>query len=96
MPRSLNKEIRDAVYALHYIERAIAKGQDVSRLAEKHQKAQERLIRHRRCFHCGTELTDKDSVKAWEVDRLGPVCRVRLGGLSWRAACGATDEAVSA
>lgn len=95
MARSLNKEIRDAIYALHYIERAIAKGQDVSRLAEKHEKAQERLIRHRRCFHCGTELTDRESVKAWEVDRLGPVCRERLGGLSWREACGAGQRVAS-
>lgn len=74
----INREVRDALRAIHYIDRERDKGHDVSRLDEKYRVAKERLVRHRRCFCCGEEITNEESLKAWESDRLGPVCRGRL------------------
>lgn len=93
MPRSLNKELLRARRNLHYIERAKAKGQDVARLQETYEKSQERLVRHHRCFVCGTEQTHPESIALWEQDRMGSECRRRFP--SWQAGCGADAEAVA-
>lgn len=74
----INREVRLAVRALHYIARCEDAGQDVSRLAEKREKSTACLVRHARCFCCGAAVENPVSVKAWELDRLGPVCRERL------------------
>lgn len=72
------KQIRQAVTALQYIERAEAAGQDVSRLAEKRERSTDLLMRMRCCVHCGRQLDAAESVEEWSLDGLGPRCRVIL------------------
>ena len=74
----LQKQVSQSVRVLRYIERCEAHGQDVSRLAEMREKRTAFLVAQRRCFNCGEEITNPDSLRMWEQDRLGPVCRHKV------------------
>lgn len=63
---------------LAYIEREEAKGRLTETLAGIREHRQAFLLRSRACFHCGELIRNKESLKAWEQDRLGPICRERL------------------
>lgn len=63
---------------LRYIEREESLGRMTDILAGIREHRLALLKRSRACFHCGELIRNKESLKQWEVDRLGPVCRERL------------------
>lgn len=67
-----------AAHHLRYCEREIALGRGTPRLAEIAEHRRQYLTRVKACWNCGESITNPDSLKAWELDRLGPTCRERM------------------
>lgn len=60
---------------LRYIEREESLGRLTETLAGIRQHRVAFLTRSKCCFACGRKIENKDSLKAWERDHLGPECR---------------------
>lgn len=70
----------EAVRHIRYIDREEQAGRLTEVLAEKREHRVTFLLRSHACFQCGERITNPESLRLWERDRLGPVCRARLAG----------------
>lgn len=68
----------DAARHIRYIDREESLGRLTPNLAGIREHRIAFLTRSKCCFACGRKIENKDSLKAWEVDHLGPECRQSL------------------
>lgn len=67
-----------AIKHLAYIEREEANGRLTENLRSIREHRQAFLLRSKCCFACGERIENKESLRLWAQDRLGPVCRQKL------------------
>lgn len=67
-----------AIKHLAYIEREEAAGRLTPNLRSIREHRLALLERSKCCFACGERIQNKESLRLWEQDRLGPVCREKL------------------
>lgn len=69
-----------AVKHLRYIEREEQAGRMTPILAGIREHRLALLQRSKCCFACGERIENKESLRLWEQDHLGPTCRQKLAG----------------
>lgn len=63
---------------LRYIAREEAAGRMTPNLEQIREHRLALLTRSKCCFACGRKIENKESLKAWQVDHLGPECRQQM------------------
>lgn len=67
-----------AIKHLNYIAREEAHGRLTPILEGIREHRLALLKRSKCCFACGRKIENRESLKAWEVDQLGPECRSKM------------------